>query len=213
MDRPILFWRMTWLLAFLASIMSWSVPAYGGSRAVDQDGNIFVVRSDGSRLQITSSGVDSQPDLASDGTKVVFVRKANTDASEIWIASVETRASARVLVKSPLEINGRKFYQVFTPKFSADGASVYFLIPYAATTQAIVKVHITRPEPQFIAAALNFQVVPAGQYRGDLIAQIRKAKLAPGYYEWFWLLTPEGKEIGLVGQDDGDVALFMEQQE
>jgi len=183
------------------------------SRAVDQNGNIFVVRSDGSLLQITSSAVDSQPDLAPDGTKVVFVRKANASASEFWIASVETGVSALALVKSPLEMNGRKFKQVFTPKFSPDGAAVYFLIPYAATTQAILKVSIAKPEPQFIVSALNFRVVPAGQYRGDLVAQIRKPKLAPGYYEWYWLLTPEGKEVGVVGQDEGDVALFMEQQE
>lgn len=212
MDRANLPWRALCLLVFLAHVTQHSGLAYDLGRAVDQDGNILVVRPDGSRIQITSSSVDSQPDLAPDGMKVVFVRRTSASVSEIWIASVETRSSARVLVKPPVEINGRKFAEVFTPKFSPDGATIYFLIAYAGTTQAILKVSVTKPEPQFITAALNFQVVATGPYRGDLVAQIRKAKLAPGYYEWYWLLTPEGKEVGLVGQNEHDVALFMDQR-
>jgi hypothetical protein len=188
--------------------------ALANGRAVERAGNIFVYEADGSEKQVTSSGADSEPDLANDGTKVVFVRRLAAERREIWIADAAGEAAnARPLVKLPLEVNGRKFDQAFSPRFSPDGGTVFFLVPYAATTQAIVKVAIAVPVPQFITAALNFQVVPTGQYRGDLVAQIRKAKLAPGYYEWYYLLTPDGKEVGVVGQYKGDVALFLEQQE
>jgi hypothetical protein len=191
-----------------------AASALASSRAVERDGNIIVLGADGNEIQITSSGADSDPDLAHDGTKVVFLRKFGAATYEIWISNVARgSANPHPLVKTPLGINGLQFNQVFSPRFSPDGATVFFLVPYAATTQAILKVAVAKPEPLFIAAALNFEIVPAGQYRGDLVAQIRKAKLAPGYYEWYWLLTPEGKELGIVGQDDGDVALFLEQQE
>lgn len=143
----------------------------------------------------------------------MFVPKKDRGRTELWIAKVNQRGSARALLEPPVQVNGRSFNQVFSPKFSADSAAVYFLIPYAATSQAIVRVRIATPEPEFIAAAENFDVVRAGRYRGCLVAKIRKAKLAPGYYEWYWLLTPEGKEIAVVGQDERDVALFMEQEQ
>jgi len=187
-----------------------AAPSFGAKQAVALDGSIFVLSADGSRLQVTSSLTDSQPDLALDGTKVVFVRKTDI-GSEIWIAGVGSGASpARPLLKPPLRIMGRTFSQFFNPKFSPDGETVFFLIPFAATTQAILRILISNPEPKLVAAALNFVVVLGGQYRGDLVAQIRKAKLAPGFYEWYWLLTPDGKEIGIVGQDEHDVARFME---
>jgi hypothetical protein len=60
------------------------------------------------------------------------------------------------------------------------------------------------------AVAENFQVVKNGQYAGDLILQQRRAKLAVGYYEWFYLFTPDGKEAGVVGSNKSDVNLFLE---
>jgi hypothetical protein len=57
----------------------------GQSIALERDGNIFIRHSDGLPVQITSAGIDSQPDLAADGTKVVFVRRTGGKREEIWI--------------------------------------------------------------------------------------------------------------------------------
>lgn len=198
---------------FLVVLAPLLVSAYGAQRAVADNGDVLVVEPNGTRVRVTSSGVDSEPSLSLDEKSVVFVRKLDDGKSQICIASVKAGDHARVLVQPPLEVNGRRFNQLFSPKFSPDDTMVYFLIPFAATTQAIMKVALADPAPQFVASAISFEVVPHGQYRGDLVVQIRKAKLAPGYYEWYWLITPEGKEIDVVGQDEGDVMLFMEQQE
>jgi Tol biopolymer transport system component len=198
------------LLSFVClSVLS--APA--ASRSIEERGNIVVISDDGIRTQITSSGNDSQPDLAFDGTKVVFVRKVNQAEGKLYLADVHEPRTTRQLLKSSVTINGREFHEVFTPKFSPDGASVYFLIRFTDTTNAIVKVSLNRPVPQFVTTALSFQVVTSGRYRGDIIAHVRKASLAYGYYELFWLLTPEGKEIGVVGQDSRDVAFFLELKE
>ena len=184
--------------------------AFAGARAIVRNGDVFVISANGQQLQVTSSGSDSQPDLSADGSKVVFVRKVGEGAGEIWLADVGSKAPPRPLVKAPLVIKGAKFDDLYAPRFSPDGADVYFLIPYSATGEAIIKVNIARPYPQFLTGALGFTVVPAGKFKGYLVAQLRKAKLAVGYYDWYYLLTPEGKEVGVVGQDEGDVELFLE---
>jgi hypothetical protein len=187
--------------------------ATAASRSIVEQGNIFVVGDDGARTQITSGGTDSQPDLAFDGSRVVFVRKINQGEDTLYLADVHEPQTSRPLLKSPITINGREFYEIFTPRFSPDGATVYFLlIRFTAATNAIVKVPIDKPAPKFVTTALSFQIVTRGRYRGDILAHVRKAKLAYGYYDWFWLLTPEGEEIGVVGQDSRDVALFLELQ-
>lgn len=200
------------LLFFVPMWTPWTTGA-SAVRVLDRDGNLFAMRSDGTELQLTSDGIDSQPNLAPDGTKVVFVRKTGQSTSEVWFGDTEARDRVRRLVKTPLDLNGRGFDQVYTPKFSPDSTAVYFLIPYAGTTQAIIRVSLFRTELEFICAALNFEVVLGGQYRGDLVAQVRKAKLAQGYYDWYWLLTPGGKEVGVVGETAQDVRRFMELQQ
>ena len=198
---------------FLIVLVPLLASAYDAKRVVADTGDVFVVEPNGTRVRVTSSGVDSEPSLSFDEKSIVFVRKLDGGNSQICIANVKAGNEARVLVRSPLDVSGRQFNELFSPKFSPDDAMVYFLIPFAATTQAIMKVAIANPTPQFVAAATSFWVVPHGRYRGDLVAQIRKAKLAPGYYYWYWLITPEGKEIDVVGEDEGDVGLFLEQQE
>jgi hypothetical protein len=168
---------------------SWALTVCASQARVDQ-GNVFAAGPDRREVQITSSGADSQPDLARDGTKVVFVRARAAGTSEVWIADATPRGTANSLIVAPVRINGRRFDQVFTPRFSPDGRVVYFLIAYGGSTQALIRALVADPQPEFVAAVLNFQVVPDGPYQGDIVAQVHKAKLAPGYYDWYWLLTP-----------------------
>jgi len=190
------------------------IPASAAPRAVEVQKNIFLVNDDGIRTQITSAGTDLQPDLALDGTKVVFVRKINQVEDEIYLADVREPHSPRSLLKSPVTINGRKFSGIFTPKFSPDGASVYFLVsPFSDGTNAIIRVSINSPGSRFIATALSFSFVKKGPYRGDLVANVRKPTLGYGYYDCFWVLSPEGKEIGVVGSDQRAVDFFLDLQE
>lgn len=187
-------------------------PIQAIEHVIERGGDIYAVVDTGI-VQVTASGSDSEPDLSPDGKRVVFVRKINDADRELWMAGLQPVAPARRLLAAPVEVNGRKFSVVHRPRFSPDGAYVYFSVPYAAVTNAIVRVHVATGTHEFIAAAHKFTIISDGKYRGYLVARLRKAKLAPGYYDWYWLLTPEGKEVDLVGQDERDVALFLEQQQ
>jgi len=57
---------------------------------------------------------------------------------------------------------------------------------------------------------VDFSVIPADQYKDYLIAQQRRAKLGVGYYDWFYLLDSNGKEVGVIGGDQRDVYNFLD---
>src|ERR1035441_5123853 len=97
------------LLSFV-SLSVISAPA--ASRSIEERGNIFVLSDDGTRTQVTSGGADSQPNLALDGTKVVFGSKSKTSQGGLYLADVHEPSAPRPLLKSPVSIKGRKFSEV-----------------------------------------------------------------------------------------------------
>lgn len=159
--------RIPWLVPALMATSVISV--WAGGSAIERSGNIFLVKPGQNPIQITSSGIDSDPDLSTDGSKVIFVRKLSEGKNEIWISDTELPGRAlRPLVRTPLVIEGRTFNSVFQPRFSPDGKTAFFMVGYAATTNAILSVRIDKPEPKWVAVAITFQVVPVGKYAGDL---------------------------------------------
>ena len=85
---------------------------------------------------------------------MVFVRKINQAERELYLANAHEPPTPRPLLKSPVTINGREFREVFTPKFSPDGATVYFLIVrFTEATNAVVEVSFTRLMQQFVTTA------------------------------------------------------------
>lgn len=57
--------------------------------------------------------------------------------------------------------------------------------------------------------AINFSSVPHGRYAGELIVYQRRPKLLLGDYYLYYLFTPDGKEVGVVGDSEFDVGLFL----
>ena len=52
-----------------------------------------------------------------------------------------------------------------------------------------------------VCPAAEFEVVSSGHYRDDLLVQQHRYFIGGGSYDWYWLLKPDGKEIGPVGED------------
>lgn len=187
------------------------------------DGNLFLVEKTGLAHQVTASGRDYEPSLSPDGSMIIFVRLTHeisdpnspsagalTRASQLWMVDLRGDRTPRLLLDNPVIINDRRFYAFHAPKLSPKNHTAYFLVDFAATTSAIIRLDVVNNKKQFIATALQFCVIATGKYKGYLVAQEHKAKLAPGYYDWFWLLTPDGKEVDVVGMDKNDVDLFLE---
>jgi hypothetical protein len=54
---------------------------------------------------------------------------------------------------------------------------------------------------QFVAPGNSLEVISRGEHKGRLIAEQHKYFLGGGTYDWFWVLEPDGREAGPIGED------------
>ena len=47
----------------------------------------------------------------------------------------------------------------------------------------------------------DVKIVPSGEYKDCLLVQQHRYFVGGGSYDWFWLVRPDGKELGPVGED------------
>ena len=178
------------------------------------NGNIYL-RSRGENRQITAMGIDSDAHLSPDLKKVVFLRQIDAgDSKTTAILMVDLGTMKQVtLLTGPVSIGGGTYVEIVGPQLAPDNKHVYFLLSdYGATTGAVIALDLSTKNPQLITYGLQCIVVPNGKYVGDLIIQQRRQKLGVGFYYWFYLFTPtpDGKEVGVVGQDENDVKSFLD---
>ncbi len=202
------------------------VPVEAVAQAVEaRDGNIFFISRDGSRKQLTMLGLDSQPNLWSDGNRVVFVRrtpdlKIETGVpgprgeccqidNELWIADVTgAKQPKRILrghagiykIGPDLVLGGFQ-----SPQFSVEGRIVFFEANTWATDGAIYSLDLTSGFLRLICVGIGFQVITEGKYKGYLIAN-KNMPNYPTHVHSYWLLDPVGKLLRQIG-DGGQYAL------
>ena len=176
-----------------------------------RDGNIYIRDDAGQERQLTSSGRDSNPALDPQGKWVVFVRAlagkkiasgaGEHDAAELW----QVRADGKeplMLVRTRQSDKMENVIAGFDEvQFSADGRLVYFVTPAWATSGAVHAVDTTSREERFVVAGDNLKVLHSGKYRDHLLVQQHRYFLGGGSYDWFYLFTPDAKEVGVLGED------------
>jgi dipeptidyl aminopeptidase/acylaminoacyl peptidase len=201
--------KRSWAVLMLMLLVA--VPVYAGGPSVKEDkGNIVLVEASGKKRKLTSTGQDSQPSLAPDGKAVVFVRRGSgkvdsasgeVEANEIWWID-SAAAKPRKLVSSAASDDPKKFLGALqAPQFSPDGKMVFFMSAAWATSGSIHKVDVATGKEQFVAPGNSLEVITRGDYKGRLIAEQHKYFLGGGSYDWLWLLEPDGREVGPIGED------------
>ena len=175
-----------------------------------QNGNVCIVVS-GETKTLTSSGHDSEPVLAPDGKWIVFIRtvpgkKISTGAgdakeTQLWQMRADGKGQT-CLVRSKASDKMETVLAGFSkPQFSTNGKLVYFLSEAWTTSGALHVVDTTNSKEHFVCPAAEFEVVRSGEYRDHLLVQQHRYFIGGGSYDWFWLLKPDGKEVGPVGED------------
>ncbi len=176
-----------------------------------QNGNICLSGSTAEAKPLTSSGHDSQPVLSPDGKWIVFVRtvpgknistgSGDSPVTELWqIRADGKNATALVRAKESDKIESI-LANFAKPQFSSNGRYVFFLSDAWATSGAVHVVDTTNGKEHFVCPGLDLEVVGAGEYRDCLLVQQHRYFIGGGTYNWFWLLRPDGKEVGPVGED------------
>lgn len=189
------------------------VRAAAGEPTISARGGNIFVSVDGAEKQLTSSGVDSNPLLAPDRKWVVFVRATkgkpiltgnNPDGeppTELWQIRVD-RKEPTLLVRPRDSEEPKEIIAGFDDiQFSSDGKLVYFLTPAWATSAALHVVDTTTGKERFLLPGNQLEVMHAGKYRDHLLVNQHRYFVGPGSYDWFWLFTPDGKEVGPVGEE------------
>jgi hypothetical protein len=197
----------------LLLVVIWAIvplSAFGQTVSV-KDGNIQFTDKAGKTTAITSSGRDSAPVLAPDGKWVAFVRKVEgkkvatgsdeEEPTELWQVRTDGKepsllVKCRAAEKMESVIGGFDSLQ-----FSTNGKLLYFVTPAWATSGAVHVVDTTNRKERYLFPGNNLKVVLAGEYKDCVLVQQHKYFVGGGSYDWFWLLRPDGKEVGPVGED------------
>jgi len=189
-----------------------------------QAGNVYFEDAAGRARQITSNGLDSDAALSPDGRYVVFIRKttvpcgfdeplsANPVRTQVWEASLDPIAAPRVVFAGIVHASQHSYCSFSRPQLTSDNTHAYFLIGLSATENAIVRLNLrtgTAEEmSRVFGGVILYHVVSAGPYRNDLVVQ-KKHYLPAGVSQLFWLVDPEGKELGYVGETEADAQAFL----
>ncbi len=196
----------------LLLVLCFSAVTSAFSQSVSvKDGNIQFTDKAGQTTAVTSGGKDSGPLLAPDGKWVAFVRKVEgkkiatgadeVDPTELWQVRTDGKepsllAKCRAAEKPESVIAGFENLQ-----FSTNGKLLYFVTSAWATSGAVHVVDTTNRKERYLFPGSDLKVVTSGEYKDCLLVQQHKYFVGGGSYDWFWLLRPDGKEVGPVGED------------
>jgi hypothetical protein len=187
-----------------------ALPAFAQSVSV-KDGNIQFTSKAGQTTALTSSGHDSGPVLAPDGKWVVFIRKVDgkkiatgsdeVEPTELWQVRTDGKEAALLLKCREAQKPESLIAAFESLQFSTNGKLVYFVTPAWATSGAVHVVDTTNRKERYLFPGNEVKTVPAGEYKDCLLVQQHRYFLGGGSYDWFWLLRPDDKEVGPVGED------------
>ena len=92
-------------------------------------------------------------------------------------------------------------------QFSADGQTLYFLSSTDVNRNHVHRVDTVSGETTFVCLGNSLDVVQRGDYAGHLIVTQHRYFVGGGSYDWPWMFTPDGKEIGPVAMDaNGEIS-------
>lgn len=158
--------------------------------------------------------VDYERNLSPDGRFVAFIRPTpgqtidtvygEMEATELWISRVDG-SEAKMLVRGTYSDSPKKTIAgISTPQFSPDGRKIHFLSIAWVTSEAVHVIDLKSGNEHYLCDGNSLEVIPRGKYAGHLIVNPHRYFLGGGSYDWFWLLTPEGKEIDPIASGDVD---------
>jgi len=181
----------------LAALLLASAPAAAQTVSIDR-GNVVLTRPGAAPQRLTTGGRDREPALSPGGRRVAFVR-GDTTASELWIVEVGGGPPRRLVAPRPADEPRANLTRFASPRFSPDGRTVYFLAEAWATSGAVHAVELATGRVRYVCPGNSLEVVPRGEYAGHLMVHQHRYFVGGGSYDWVWLVTPAGRDVGPIG--------------
>ncbi len=184
------------------------VSVANAGQVTENQGNIYGDKAQ----QLTSLGRDSQPVLSPDGKQVVFVRAAaepDNQANELWLMDISGNNAHAIVLGHDDEDMKKNLTALNNPLFALNGKAVYFLSAAWATSNAVHVFDLTTNKQHFVTDGNSLELVPSGKYKGYLIVSEHRYHKSGGSYEDFWLVSPQGKAIKSLGEEQEQVDAFI----
>jgi len=157
--------------------------------------------------------------LSPDGKLRAFVRSTpdilvetalsdSSEATEIWTSSPDG-GDARLQLRGhfgPAPEN--TLANITNLQFSPDGRQLFFLSTAWVTSRAIHVLDLATGTEKYVCDGNSLEVIQRGEYAGHLMVMKHRYFIAGGSYDFIWLLTPEGKEVGPISDFDDDAAIL-----
>jgi dipeptidyl aminopeptidase/acylaminoacyl peptidase len=186
-----------------------------------RNGDIYYHAQDGVVRQVTSKRADTDASLSPDGRFIIFIRRTselagfeepknvNPVRTQVWLVRVDGTAPPYLVFGDVVPAWKFRYVTFSCPQLSPDNRYAYFLIMLSATDNAIVRVDISTGHAEVISNAILYYLIARGRYAGDLVVQKRKEH-PQGVDQSFWLVSPQGKELGFVGSSENEAQGFLE---
>ena len=206
---------MRYLLGLLLFIVAASVLAE--TTVFEKEKNIYYQHEDLPPIKLTHTGQNYTPVLSPNGRFIAFVRIgktpmpercthfANTHTSngeQVWI--IDIKQHQEKLLVEPHYACGIPTKMILDPKdlaFSPDSKTLYFTTSAWTTSGALHAVQVDGKHLRYIMPANVVKIVMEGEYKGHLLVSQHRYFVQGGSFDWFWLFTPTGKEVGPVGEE------------
>lgn len=209
---------MRTLYCFIFILFAFSLQAEAQSaKTFVKSGNIYFIQDNNQTIRLTSAGLAHSPVLSPDKKSIAFI-KVGTDpmpeqcrnfadtnsiyGKQIWIIEIEHKEE-RLLVKNNFAC-AKPMEMIIAPHhltFSLDSQTLYFLTYAWTTSNALHAVNIADAKQRYLLPANSLAVATDEEYKGNLILNQHRYFIGGGSYDWYWLFTPEGKEIGPLGEE------------
>lgn len=179
-------------------------------------GNIYYSQG-GQDVQLTKTNHDDSPILSPNKKLIAFIRTGHqiippncldfSDISskygnQIWIYNIVNKTE-RLLVDNNFSCNKPK-KRIVDPQqlhFSPNSRTLYFVTSAWAVSGAVHAINVDGTNYRYIQPANELEVIKSGDYQGYLALQQHRYFIGGGSYDWYWLFTPDGKEIGPIGEE------------
>jgi len=152
-----------------------------------------------------------------DGRKLAFLRtnpkaidtglgapQGGRPQVDLWISNADGTNARLLLRGTGTRMPETNLSGIEQAAFSPDGRTLYFQTAAWLTSPAIHAVDIPSGRQHLVTNGWLNHVVAGGRFKGNLVVHQHRHFVDAGTYDWYWLLTKEGKDVGPVGPIEGD---------
>jgi Tol biopolymer transport system component len=155
--------------------------------------------------------------VSPEGSQVAFLRtnEQATDTGlnapqggrpqiDLWISNLDGSNSRPLVAGVGTQAPETNLTDIDAVAFSPDGKTLYFDTAAWLTSPAVHSVDIASGKQHLVTNGWLNHVVRAGRYKGDLVVMQHRHFVGSGTYNWYWLFSPDGKELGPIGPTEAD---------